>query len=76
MFVKLLSRSDLVLSPNTQQPFPLDPNKRKDDVDVALIKETQYALRTMREYTENHDSDNVFTRLIIEEPEEFRGKFI
>jgi len=47
-----------------------------DEIDVTLIKETEYALKTMREYTENYENDNVFTRLIIEEPEEFRGKFV
>lgn len=27
----------------------------------------------MKDYTEEHKNDDVFTRLIIEEPEEFRG---
>jgi hypothetical protein len=67
----------LALSSSTQQQSSAYPTEKwMDEIDVTLIKETEYALKTMREYTENYENDNVFTRLIIEEPEEFRGKFV
>ncbi|RLU27277.1 hypothetical protein DMN91_001078 [Ooceraea biroi] len=75
----LTTGTDLALSSNNQQQlsnnqqqlatYPIE--KRMDKINVTLAKETEQAFRKMRE---NHESDNVFTRLIIEEPEEFKGR--
>lgn len=46
-----------------------------DEIDKTVVKEAESALRAMREHTEENEDDNVFTRLVIEEPEEFRGKY-
>lgn len=78
IFVELkISRTDLALSSNTEQQLAAHPTEKwVHEIDINLIKETEKALRLMREYTEKYESDNVFTRLIIEEPEEFRGKIL
>ncbi|KZC05639.1 PREDICTED: MOXD1 homolog 1 [Dufourea novaeangliae] len=70
----LTTRTDTVTIPSTGQ-LPIYPATRPgDDIDEDLIKEAKSALRAMRDYTVEHENDNVFTRLIIEEPEEFRGR--
>ncbi|CAK9798814.1 MOXD1 homolog 1 [Anthophora plagiata] len=72
----LTTRTDTVTIPSTgQQQLPIYPATRaSEEIDEDLIKEAKSALRAMRDYTVEHDNDNVFSRLIIEEPEEFRGR--
>ncbi|EFN82136.1 MOXD1-like protein 1 [Harpegnathos saltator] len=40
----------------------------------TIIKETLTALKAMKEYTEETENDNVFTRLVIEDPVEFQNR--
>ncbi|XP_017761618.1 PREDICTED: MOXD1 homolog 1-like [Eufriesea mexicana] len=71
----LTTRTDAVTIPTGQQQLPIYPATRlSEDVDEELIREAKSALRAMRDYTVEHDNDNVFSRLIIEEPEEFKGR--
>ncbi|CAK9817540.1 MOXD1 homolog 1 [Anthophora quadrimaculata] len=72
----LTTRTDTVTIPSTgQQQLPIYPATRaSEEIDEDLIKEAKSALRAMRDYTVEHENDNVFSRLIIEEPEEFRGR--
>ncbi|CAK9833626.1 MOXD1 homolog 1 [Anthophora retusa] len=72
----LTTRTDPVTIPSTgQQQLPVYPATRaSEEIDEDLIKEAKSALRAMRDYTVEHENDNVFSRLIIEEPEEFRGR--
>lgn len=48
--------------------------EKNDELDEKIIKETESALRSMRDYSEDRNTDNVFARLIIEDPEEFRSR--
>lgn len=58
-----------------QQQLPIYPATRpSEEIDEELIREAKSALMAMRDYTVENENDNVFSRLIIEEPEEFRGK--
>lgn len=50
--------------------------KSTDEIDKAVVKAAESALRAMREHTEENEDNNIFARLIIEEPEEFRGMYI
>ncbi|XP_031837806.2 MOXD1 homolog 1 [Nomia melanderi] len=72
----LTTRTDTVTIPYTgQQHLPIYPATRPGDViDEDQIKVAKSALRAMRDYTVEHENDNVFTRLIIEDPAEFRGR--
>lgn len=71
-------RPDTLMIPSTgQQQLPVYPATRTGEGnDEEIIKEALSALRAMRDYTVEHENDNVFTRLVIEEPEEFRGNAI
>ena len=48
----------------------------EEDIDEENIKEVKSALRAMWDYTVEHKNDNVFARFVIEEPAEFRGKYV
>lgn len=69
-------RTDAVtISSTGQQQLPIYPATRlSEEIDEKLIREAKSALMAMKDYTVENDNDNVFSRLIIEEPEEFRGK--
>ncbi|PBC27738.1 MOXD1-like protein [Apis cerana cerana] len=70
----LTTRTDAVTIPSTgQQQLPIYPATRpSEDIDEELIREAKSALRAVKDYTLEQDNENVFSRLIIEEPEEFR----
>ncbi|XP_053974730.1 MOXD1 homolog 1 [Hylaeus volcanicus] len=72
----LTTRTEATTIPATnQQQLPIYSAIRPtEEVDEDLLKEAKSALRAMRDYTVEHENDNVFTRLVIEEPEEFRGR--
>ncbi|XP_076240540.1 MOXD1 homolog 1 [Calliopsis andreniformis] len=72
----LTTRPDAVTIPSMgQQQLPVYPATRPNEGnDEEIIKEALSALRAMRDYTVEHENDNVFTRLVIEEPPEFRGR--
>ncbi|XP_033336186.2 MOXD1 homolog 1 [Megalopta genalis] len=72
----LTTRTDSVtMSYNGQQHLSIYPPTRPGEViDEVQIKVAKSALRATRDYTVEQENDNVFTRLIIEEPEEFRGR--
>ncbi|XP_072748696.1 MOXD1 homolog 1-like [Anoplolepis gracilipes] len=71
----LMNGTDLILPSANQQQLSAYPAARPtDEIDKTFIKEAESALRAMKDYTEESDEDNVFSRLIIEEPEEFRGR--
>lgn len=73
----LFFRTDLTLpSTNLQQLSAYPATRPTDEIDKALVKEAESALRAMKDYTEESEDDNIFARLIIEEPEEFRSKHI
>ncbi|KAL0108119.1 hypothetical protein PUN28_015016 [Cardiocondyla obscurior] len=68
----LTNGSDLISPSINQQQLPgYSAIKSTDEIDTTVAKAAESALRAMRE--EKNDNDNVFTRLVIEEPEEFRG---
>lgn len=64
-----------MISPTiNQQQLPGYPAMRStDEIDKAVVKEAESALRAMRDHAEENEDDNVYARLVIEEPEEFRG---
>jgi len=64
------SRSELI-SPSTKQ-LP-SHSKSTDEIDETIIKEAKSALIAMKDHIEESEDDNIFTRLIIEDPIEFRG---
>ncbi|KAI4499302.1 hypothetical protein M0802_005562 [Mischocyttarus mexicanus] len=65
---------DSVNLPSTTRQLPIYPTTRSNEqVDENIIRETKSALKAMRD-SEKQENDNVFSRLIIEEPEEFKGK--
>ncbi|KAK9299586.1 hypothetical protein QLX08_007402 [Tetragonisca angustula] len=72
----LTTRTDAVtISSTGQQQLPIYPATRlSEEIDEKLIREAKSALMAMKDYTVENDNDNVFSRLIIEEPEEFRGR--
>ncbi|XP_043252416.1 MOXD1 homolog 1 [Colletes gigas] len=72
----LTTRTDAPTIASTgQQQLPIySATRPSEEVDEDLLKEAKSALRAMRDYTVEHENDNVFTRLVIEEPEEFRGR--
>ncbi|KAL6443701.1 hypothetical protein ACFW04_001653 [Cataglyphis niger] len=61
----LINGTDLTLPSTNQQQLFAYPAARPTD---------ESALRAMKDYTEESEDDNIFSRLIIEEPEEFRGR--
>lgn len=66
-----------MISPTfNQQQLPSYPAMRStDEIDKAVVKEAESALRAMRDHAEENEDDNVYARLVIEEPEEFRGTY-
>ncbi|XP_035720136.1 MOXD1 homolog 1-like [Vespa mandarinia] len=72
----LTTGADPVSLPFTaRQQLPVYPATRpSEQIDEDIIREAESALKAMRDYSEERESDNVFARLIIEEPEEFRGR--
>ena len=65
----------MALPTSFQQQLPVYPEVvSNDELDQEIIKETESALRAMRDYSEDPNTDNVFSRLIIEDPDEFRGR--
>ncbi|XP_076182197.1 MOXD1 homolog 1-like [Ptiloglossa arizonensis] len=72
----LTTRTDATTIPATgPQQLPIySATRPSEEVDEDLLKEAKTALRAMRDYTVEHENDNVFTRLVIEKPEEFRGR--
>ncbi|KAK0175590.1 hypothetical protein PV327_009330 [Microctonus hyperodae] len=72
----LTTGTDAVTLPTTvQHQFPVYPATRpSENIDGDVIKEAESALKAMREIPEQENEDNVFARLIIEDPEEFRGR--
>ncbi|XP_076680206.1 MOXD1 homolog 1-like [Andrena cerasifolii] len=72
----LTTRTDAVTTPPTglQQLSVYPATRTSEDVDEENIKEVKSALRAMWDYTVEHKNDNVFTRFVIEEPPEFRGR--
>ncbi|KAK2589072.1 hypothetical protein KPH14_001907 [Odynerus spinipes] len=71
----LTTGSDPVSLPSTASQLPVYPATRpSEQIDEDLIREAETALRAMRDYTEERENDDVFARLVIEEPEEFRGR--
>ncbi|XP_063985800.1 MOXD1 homolog 1 [Diachasmimorpha longicaudata] len=58
-----------------QQQLPVYPATRpSEEVDEEIIKETETAIKAIKEFTEQVTDDNVFARLVIEDPKEFRGR--
>ncbi|XP_066597310.1 MOXD1 homolog 1-like [Prorops nasuta] len=72
----LSTGTDTIAPPSLaqQQSSAYPATRPNDEIDEDLIREAESALRAMRDYTEERENDNVFTRLIIEDPEEFRGR--
>nr|XP_012139570.1 PREDICTED: MOXD1 homolog 1 [Megachile rotundata] len=72
----LTTRTDTVTIPSTgTQQLPVYPATRpSEEIDEDLIKEAKSMLKAMGDYTTEEDNDNVFSRLIIEKPDEFRGR--
>ncbi|KAL2713654.1 MOXD1 1 [Vespula squamosa] len=72
----LTTGADPVSLPSTaRQQLPVYPATRpSEQIDEDIIREAESALKAMRDYSEERENDNVFARLIIEEPEEFRGR--
>ncbi|XP_015172192.1 PREDICTED: MOXD1 homolog 1 [Polistes dominula] len=63
------------LPPTVRQQLPVYPaTKPSEQIDEEIIRVAQSALKAMREYSEGQENYNVFSHLIIEEPEEFRGR--
>lgn len=62
-------------STNLQQLSAYPAAKPTDEIDKVLVKQAESALRAMKDYTEDSE-DDIFARLIIEDPEEFRSKYI
>lgn len=62
-------------STNQQQLSPY-PAVRSAEIDEDIIKEAKSALKATKDYTEQRENETVFSRLIIEEPAEFRGKYM
>lgn len=69
MFIKN-SRSELITPSAKQLP---SHSKSIDEIDETIIKEAKSALIAMKDHIEESEDDNIFTRLIIEDPIEFRG---
>ncbi|CAD6217159.1 GSCOCG00004699001-RA-CDS, partial [Cotesia congregata] len=71
----LTSGTDGVMQPSTVQQLPVYPAVRpRDEVDQEVIREAQSALKAMDDFSETEDEDVIFTRLVIDNPEEFRGR--
>lgn len=65
----------MTLPTTVQQQLPVYPATRpSEDVDEQVIREAESALKALKEFTEEENEDNVFARLVIEDPEEFRGR--
>ncbi|KAL6261864.1 hypothetical protein P5V15_006950 [Pogonomyrmex californicus] len=45
-----------------------------DEISKTVVKKAESALRAMRDYTKGNEDNNIFAQLVIEEPEEFRGR--
>lgn len=76
MLINSLSyRTDGVMQPSTVQQLPVYPAVRpRDEVDQEVIREAQSALKAMDDFSDMEDEDVIFTRLVIDNPEEFRGR--
>lgn len=72
LFIKN-SRTDLIPPTVNRQQLPDYSTIRLTGIDEKVVSEVESALRTMREHTKDSENNNIFTRLVIEEPEEFRG---
>ncbi|XP_011160800.2 MOXD1 homolog 1 [Solenopsis invicta] len=71
----LTNGSDLISpSTNQQQLFGYPVIKSTDEIDKTVVREAEFALRAMREHPEDNEDNNVYSRLVIEDPEEFRGR--
>ncbi|XP_012543741.1 MOXD1 homolog 1 [Monomorium pharaonis] len=70
----LTNGSDLISPVINQQQLSAYSTMKSTELDKAAVKEAESALRAMREHTEENEDDNIFARLIIEDPEEFRGR--
>ncbi|KYM84098.1 MOXD1 like protein 1 [Atta colombica] len=67
-----LTNGSELISPSTKQ-LP-SHSKSTDEIDETIIKEAKSALIAMKDHIEESEDDNIFTRLIIEDPIEFRGR--
>lgn len=57
------------------QQLPGHSTMKSTEINKSVVKEAnKSALRPIREHTEKNDDDNIFTRLVIKEPEEFKGR--
>lgn len=65
--------TDTVTLPTIIQNQPVYPAARPvGEIDEEIIKQTETALKAIN--IDEYDDDNVFARLVIETPEEFRGR--
>lgn len=63
--------------PSPVNQLPVYPATRPNEgINEDLIKQAESALQAMQDYSEDRDNDNVFSRLVIEEPAEFRGEHL
>ncbi|KYQ53019.1 MOXD1 like protein 1 [Trachymyrmex zeteki] len=67
----LTNGSELITPSAKQLP---SHSKSIDEIDETIIKEAKSALIAMKDHIEESEDDNIFTRLIIEDPIEFRGR--
>ncbi|XP_012220915.1 MOXD1 homolog 1 [Linepithema humile] len=68
---KLFLKDDYISSSINQ--LSTSPKSIDEEDNADVFKEAQSVLETMRDYTNNNEP-NVFTQLIIQNPEEFRGR--
>ncbi|XP_046409387.1 MOXD1 homolog 1 [Neodiprion fabricii] len=67
--------TDSVTLPTITQQQPIYPLARPSgEINMEMMKEAEMVLRDMAGYTEEQDEDSIFARLVIENPEEFRGR--
>lgn len=65
----------VTLPTSVQQQLPVYPVMRpNEEILEGNLKETETAIKSTKEFTEEDPDDNVFARLIIEEPKEFRER--
>ncbi|XP_044004741.1 MOXD1 homolog 1 [Aphidius gifuensis] len=65
----------VTIPPTVQQQLPVYPATRPSEkINYEIIKEAESTIKAMQEFTEQASDDNVFARLVIEDPEEFRGR--
>lgn len=73
--MKLIYRTDTValpVSPNHHSQIYTDLSSN-DDADIDIIKQTKSALISKGDYV---DYDDIFARLVIEKPDEFKGELL